>query len=397
MTGTVIRAHTLAVNACLDTEWRDLHKLLHECWRQSTDLANWCARELDRRDVTRTPDLKRLPPMPAIPDTRKPADWLGPRTKGGVLRGLYGLAAVAFRTDRGFWAGCAQAVAAVTRDVERKYRRERKAIVWDGDRRPARYRYPFPFPVHASCWSAGYEGGKPVLTVSLPGRKVRLQLRGGPEFGRQLADFRRVAAGEAKRCQLLISRQRASEGCHRRTSAEREPGGGERVSYRVTVKMVVEAPRREAPGGRVLTLCTDPAALWVAELDGRRAWVLNADHVKRAVDWQAGHEARRQRWAQDCKAERRGDPRKRKQFQAGRERCAGKHARRMKSWCQECAAHLTRFAVRQRVGLVAYDDSCKDFLPGFPWHLLGQCLGNALAGEGIELAARPSRGEAEAV
>jgi hypothetical protein len=133
-----------------------------------------------------------------------------------------------------------------------------------------------------------------------------------------------------------------------------------------------------------LTLCTDPASLWVAELDGRQAWLLNADHIKRACDWQAIHKAKRQRWAEDCKAERRSSKSHRQQFQDSRDRCCEKHARRMKSWCQESASHLVRFAQRQHVGVVAYTDADKSFMPGFPWHLLKECLSSALAQAGIQ-------------
>lgn len=389
-----MRADSLVVNACLTIPWADFTKALHACWEQSTALANWCARELDRRDVVRLPGMKKLPPMPKIPDTPKPDDWVGPKTKGNVLRDLYGLAAVTFRTDRGFWAGSLNSVASLTKRVKDKYTNDRPKVIWGGKQTSARYRYPYPFPVHPDCWNALIRDGKPVLRLKLPTLGwLELSLRGGPEFGRQLANFRRVASGEAKKSQLLITRQRTSASCHRRTAEAKEPGGGDRTHYRVMVKLITQQPAREAPGGRILTLCTDPAALWVAELDGRKAWVLNADHVKRALDWQAAHEVRRQRWAEDTKAERRCSSRKRKQFQVSRDRCCDKHSRRMKSWCQESASHLARFAARQRVGLVEYqDDENKSGLPGMPWHRLKTDLANALAGYGIALVCASEKG-----
>jgi len=400
-----VRAVSLPVNTCLTMPWGDFCKALHACWEQSTALANWCARELDRRDAVRLPGMgpRDMPPPPKIPDTKKPKDWKGPKTKGNVLRGLYGLAAVALRTDRGFWAGNLGGVASLTRAVQRKYVQDRPAAIWHGERRSARYRYPYPYGVPAKDWDAEMRDGKPVVVLKLPGveGKVELQLRGGPEFARGLRDFRWVAGCPCPACaevkakgderptcrkkQLLITRQRASEGCHRRTDSERPPGGAARVSYRIMVKLIVDGPETQKHGDRVLTLCTDPAALWVAGLDGRRAWVLNADHIKRACDWQERHRVRRQRWAEDCKAERRASRRKRRQFQDRRDKACEKQARRMKSWCQESAAHLARFAARQRVGCVLYSDGDKGFLPGFPWHLLKTCLASALAGHGISL------------
>ena len=374
-----VRANSLPVDRgrCLNLTWQDFCSLLRECWEQSTALANWCAVELERRDVVRLPGMKRLPKMPDLPKTRKGKKW---------LKGLYGLASVKFDFEGGFWRGNAICASSVCRAVERKHRRERKEIVWCGERRPARYRYPYPFPVHANCWDAELRDGRPVIVWKAPGgRRVELELRGGPEFGRQLAAFRRVANGEAKKCQMLITRQRCSESCHRQTAEGRRPGGGDRVSYRIMVKLVVEEPVKQAPGDRPLVLLTDPEALWVAELDGRRAWVENADHIKRALDWQEAHRVRLRRWAQDTKAERRCNKRKRRQFEESRRRCVEKHQRRMDSWCKELASHLTRFAVRQKVGHVLYQDIDKGNLPGMPWHKLKQALRDALTAAGIRL------------
>lgn len=373
------RASSLPVKSCLNLSWAEFCARLHACWEQSTALADWAARELEIRDVVRMPGVEKLPAMPVIPKTRDGRKW---------LRGLYGLASVTFDFKGGFWKGAAVCASSILRAVERKHRKERSMVIWNRSRSPARYRYPYPFPVHASCWDVEFRAGRPVLTVKLPGGLVELELRGGPEFGRQLAELRRVASGDAKKCQMLITRQRASEGCHRRTTVERAPGGGDRVHYRIMVKVITESLERQALGDRVLTLATDPAALWVAELDGRRAWALNADHVKRACDWQEAHRVRRQRWAEDTKAERRASGRKKAQFQASRDRCCDKHARRMKSWCQEAASHLAGFASRQKVGRVLYLDDDKGFLPGFPWHQLKTCLANALAGHGIALHCR---------
>jgi hypothetical protein len=66
---SVIRAVSIPVATVLDGEWSgpgSFLESLYEAWRQSTMLANWAARELLRNDVSRTPDLKRLPPMPPI-------------------------------------------------------------------------------------------------------------------------------------------------------------------------------------------------------------------------------------------------------------------------------------------------------------------------------------------
>ena len=290
-----------------------------------------------------------------------------------------------------YWEGAMGAASSVLQMVVKRYNKNRFHILWMRDQRPCEYCYPFPYAVEKKNWQASIVNGQPTLTISFPSGvrgkpdNVVIVLRNGPEFARQLADFRRLVSGKAAKHQLLITRQRASDGCHRRTTSEKEPGGGNRVSYRIMVKMIVAVDVPKKTSDRVLTLITDPQALWVAELDGRRAWVLNADHIRRAVEWQQTHAARRQRWAEDCKAERRCSPRKRRQFQESRDRCCSKHERRMHSWCQEAAAHLANFCVRQHVDHVLYRDIGTSWLPGVPRHKLNAALANALAQKGIAL------------
>jgi hypothetical protein len=347
------------------------------CWAESTALANWTARELDRRDVVRLPGDSKLPPMPEIKPTRK---------GGKVRKGLYGAASLLFEFAGGHWKGAAICASSIIRAVERKYRSERKAIVWSGERAPARFRYPYPYPVHATCWEAEYRGGKPVLLVKLPGveGKVEIRLRGGAEFGRQLADFRRVVSGEAKKCQLLITAQRSGS-CHRRTTEDKVPGGGQGRLSRITVKLVVDVPAAEARGGRVLTLCTDPDALWVAELDGRRAWLVNADHVQRAAAFEDGYKRRLQRQAEDRKAEGRASKRRKRQAKDRLGALAVKFARRRKSWVQETVSHLVKFCKRQGVAAVLYRDVAHGNVP-LPWlFALNERLKQCCEAEGIRL------------
>lgn len=370
-----IRTSSLPVKTCLSHTWKDFCDKLHECWAQSTALADWAARELDRRDVVRMPDDKKLPAMPRIPKTRKGRKW---------LRGLYGLASVTFNFAGGFWKGAAICAGSIIRAVERKYRKERPAAIWSRTRTSARYRYPYPYPVHPTCWDVEFRSGRPVLCLKLPGSAFEIELRTGQEFARQVGDLRRIASGEAKKCQLIFSRQR-SYGSHRRTLADREPGGGNRASYRIMVRFVFQSETTKKAADRVLTLCTDPNAFWVAELDGRRAWVLNADHIKRAYDWQQIHQARRQRWSEDCKAESRGNSRRRRQFQEHRDRLCEKQSRRLRSWCQESASHLAAFAERQNVGHVLYRNIDKSYMPSFPWAMLKDCLAHALKQRGIAI------------
>lgn len=365
---TVIRAFELPLRHAEPDIW----PLIREGWKQATMLANWCARHLLAHDVVRMPhmqSIKDFPKMPALP-------------KGG----LYAIAGEAFglMMSGSWWAGQAGSFAAITKSVMDYWLAHRSAVLWYGNEQPPRWRYPYPFPIRSQEWcKAGLDAsGKPYVVVNLPSGtprkpiKARLDLRGGQEFGRQMALFRRVVEGDLPRLQLVIRQQGCSTGCHRATIPGREPA-------RVMVKMVATLPVLEATGQRTLTLITDPQAFWVAELDGRPAWVLNADHVRRACEWLAVHESRRQRMAQDRKAERRLDVGREDAWLRSLERCCDKHARRMSSWLHESAAHLAQFAQRNRVGLVLYRDLDRGFAPLFPWHRLKTLLADKLKALGI--------------
>jgi len=360
---SIVRAFELPVGAIEPIDGRDGWALVRQCWHEATCLANWGTRQLLANDVVRLSDMDKLPPPP--------------RVNGPVHKGLYGLANDTIGLKTGFWAGACISAATILRDVERAYNRDRLAVIWQRRQAPRTYRYPYPWPVHASGWKkAGFANDRPFVICALPGGHVRFRLRGGPEFGRQMALFREVATGHRPRLQLVIREQPCSSSCHRPRLRD-HPGDS-----RLLIKMVAHLsvpPRRE---GRVLALCADPAAFWVAELDGRPAWVLNNDHYRRLSSWLAVHEARRQRLAQDAKAERRLGNRERA-WQRSLERACDKQHRRLSSWLHETTAHLAGFAARNGVSRVLYRDMERGFMPLFPWHRLKKMLVDRLQAEGI--------------
>lgn len=376
MSDTVTRAFELPLHSLDD----DLRDLLRACWRQSADLANWCVRALVRHDVNPTPAQRapgcKLPPMPTWP-------------KGG----LYRLASREFglMSPGSFWAGAAGSFSSVTKTVEDYWRQHRWEILWRGTEQPPCWE-SYPFPVRGQEWTGtGYDDdGKPWVEVNLPSGtprkpiRARLRLRSGPEFGRQLALFRQVVEGSLPRKQLIIRAQRCSESCHRPLLRI----GGE--PHRVLVKMVADLPRREKPGGRTLTLITDPGAFWVAELDGRPAWVLNADHVRRGLARHAEHLRVLQRMGQDAKAERRLGSNRAAHQQARLKALCHKDRNRLASWTHETAAHLVGFAVRQGVGEVLYLDRDRGFCPRFPWFELHTKLSAKLDAAGIDFYSESS-------
>lgn len=366
MSDTIIRALELPLHGVESPTAtpEQIWTCLRRSWLETADLANWCLRQLLARDVVRLPGMERLPPQPR---------W----QKGG----LYALATKTLRlADSGsYWAGQSGSVAAIVKEVSDHWAQKRFAVLWLGKESPPVWRRPAPFPIRGQEWTgAGFdEGGRPWIEVNLPSGeyrkpiKARLRLRGGREFGRQLALFRQIVEGSLPRKQLVIFPRPASNSCHRKRL------GGDRVM----VKMVACLPRPERRDGRTLVLLTDPAAFWVAELDGRQAWVLNNDHYKSLVFHQQ-HLTRVQRLGQDRKAERRLGGHT-DYIQDRLELACRKHANRMSSWLHESAAHLAGFASRQGVGEVLHLDREKGFLPSFPWHRLHGLLADKLAALGI--------------
>lgn len=387
---TVVRAFELPLQRAARLEWvagrqdrkaswrpapgsgEEVWPLIRQCWEQSSILANWCARWILTNDAVRLPEMPSLPP-PSIRQTD-----------------LYQDALSVFRwNDSGcWWAGASGSVSAIVKDVWDYWFKKPKGrpshryrTLWLNEERPPYFSAPYPFPIRGQEWkAAGWESGKAFVDVNLPSAtprepvRARLYLRTGRDFVRQTALFRQVASGGMPRLELVIREQNCSKGCHRP-----KIGGGKRV----LIKMAARLPVHQCPGSRVVTLCTDPGAFWVAELNGQPAWVANADHVRRAMDWLAAHEARRQRLSQDGKAEVRCTSRRQRAWQQSLARCCRKHARRMKSWLHEMASHAVSFAVRQKAGELCYDDSKREGMPLFPWFNLKKLLADKCAAAGI--------------
>lgn len=334
---TVCRALTLPFRPA-SGDWAAFDALARACWAESTALANWAAQEMFRADVVRTPGMAKLPPAPRVELYK-----LFQRYEG-----------------RAAWAGAAAAANCVLRAVQRKYLRERFDVIWRRARMVPTYRYPYPFPVHNQNWAAAYgPAGEPLVTLALPGGRVTLELRRGQEFRRQLALFRLLESGAARRGEAALLRK----GRH------------------TLLKLVGHFPARPA-GGLTGTLLvrTDPAAFWVAEPDGRAPWILNADHVRRRCE---AHRVFLRRSGEDLKLEARLSESQRRHLNDARADRCRKHRDRVAAFLHAATRQLADFAVRQRCACVLYDDVNRDYLPSFPWAEVKEKLGYKLAERGI--------------
>lgn len=364
----VLRAITIPIAAPVgDLTWQQLREILREQWGAATALANWANTQLYVRDMTETVAPARAEGKAKMPPMAR--CYLYPEA-----RALYP-------------ALPSQSVAALLQSVERKYRETRYEVCWTGERALASHRYPYPWPAHNQSWSIEYDSDqRPMLSVRLGDQRVRLYLRGGNRFRRQLAAVRKIAEGQAVQGELAIYRRRAGNS-GRNGDTDRE--NGQRVQYDVVAKLVAWMPRpTRSDRGREVTLHVRTAAdaLLVAVNDADELiWTWHFDHVRR---WHAEHAKRLHAWSDDTKAEQRPVA----SFAARREAMVAKHHRRMDTAIKEAARQVANLAKRRRVCEVIYDDSDRRFSASFPWAALKERLQLVLDEYKIDFRERGSAG-----
>lgn len=383
----VIRSISLPVQKCLSMPWKDCMRLLHQCWQHSTCLANWASHQLRLHDVSRTPGMMELPPMQAV-DLYALA--FGRAREGKPrLEGRAPLPIVQPQYDGGeFWAGAKITAASLLRAVERKYRQERGKIVWRRERRTPEFLYPYPFPVHQqawSCWITEDARQQPVIACSLPGGRIHLRLRNGPEFATQISVFKQIVEGKVAQQEMKLCLQRShtngTNGSH-----YRQGGGGpnasrlNKVSYRVMVRISYRKEAAALRDGIAIEAKTGSDPFLTLCNPGVRNFVLHCPWVQH---WIAAHRRFLDRFADDLKFEKRWPRARRQRFQkAQTERCE-KHARRLKSWRQMTAASVVGWALRQGASRILWDDTDRSFAEELPWFLLRECVQNKCEETGL--------------
>ena len=354
----MLRSVTFPLIGPIDADWKDLRTALAVAWAESTALANWGMTELAKADVIRRPGDEKCPPMPPIY--------------------LYGLAGKIY-SGWPNWSGVRSAAQSVLRSVEHKYRKVRYETIWTRARALPTQKYPMPYPVHNSSWSASFQNESPVVSLALGGRGWQLRLKGGHEMRRQLKAFAQIVSGAAVQGELALYRVRAHPGDHRR--GVMESGSGQRFVYRVMVKLVAWLPRTEkGETAGTMIIKTAPDSFWLGVTESGRAWDLHADHVRR---WVANHWHFLRRISDDSKQEKRW----RRNLNAHREERCAKHHNRIKTFQQQAAAMAAKFAARQRLAAIVYDDRERGyFADGFDWSGCRLALAKACDDYQIELA-----------
>lgn len=343
----VVRAVTVPVASPVDLEWTDLRVRLRTAFALATEASNWAVRMLLANDVIRTVGMTKLPPMPPIY--------------------LYGRGPEFHR-----WGELPSGTAAtLLMQVEAKWRAKRFDALWRNADRPPAYTYPQPWPVRAQDWrllEMPDQQGRLAVSVSLPGGRTTLMLRGGREYARQVAGLRHLLANPDLCCELSLVEVPASAGDHRNGDADRDGSGGERWRTRLMCKVVGWFPRSKAAGDAVLPVrSTDDAILEALDEEGGRVWTYHADQARRLHET---HMRRLQRRADDRKAERRRPRRDCRAELGSLDGQARRDRHRLQSLCHALSASLVNFARRRRYGAVRYDDADHRFAPQFPWHML---------------------------
>lgn len=321
--------------------WEKLNQILNPTFRFVTDLANWAVQTLFKKDTVN---------VYSTPNAVKP----GLKSETDKCY-LYGEAVRAYPDWKEKTKDFSSSAAEVIHNVHWKYMEDRFDILFRHESRLTTYQYPYPIPFNNQRWSLDKDerSGWYVAVIGLPGHpRIRLRLQQGTEFRRQLALLRQIETGVAKVGAAAIYRNNKG---------------------RLMFKAVGNFPKVKREGAtNVCFLHTDPNALLVAEVNGRRVTVTNADHLKRAMKvfthYADKHRRFLQRSSEDKKREVRMNRNHRKNFNTYIDGRCEKQNNRMDTALKQIAAQISRFCERQRVGLIAYDDSIRSFLPdGFRW------------------------------
>jgi hypothetical protein len=354
-----LRVVVLPLSGPVGCTWDELREKLDRSWAQSTGLANWVTTELAKADVVRLPDAEQLESFPPVE--------------------LYHAA------RQRFPGMPSKSVATVIHTAQGRYLKNRLAVVWRSEASLQRFRYPVAFPVNNQGWSAYFgKAGEPLVDLNLDGERVILRLQSGIRFRRQLAAFSKLANGAAIKGEFSIYRQRASASDHRACTEDRKPGGGNRVLYRVMVKMSGWWPKAQPLSAKkgILKVRTAAESFLVATAENRLPWVLNADHIRK---WAALHRRRIDRLAQDRKHEKRWPKRMRNGMASFADTIVEKHRRRMNTFCHQASASLAAYAKRLGVEEVHFDSKDRSYVAEFPYFRFQEMLGQKLEQWGIRL------------
>jgi hypothetical protein len=337
-------------------EWPALRQALKEVWAQTASLANWTILELVKRDMVRLPGMEKFP-------TVKPF---------AIYR--YALENYPLWS---WWQGQTQAANAILRMAEKRWRKDRYAVLWRNAQAVPSYRYGTPYPLDADAYALSHgDGGQCLINASLAKQRWLLQLQTAHHWPHKAA-LAKMISGEALAVEAAFYERRQSTGDHRAGRADGEPGGGGQTYRRLYCKLVAWLPRMEqavkqtaAQPPKTMRLSTGKQVFLSAAVAGSEPWLLHADEPRR---WIVEYMLRLGRLSEDMKYERRWPKRQRTKIEAYREQLVSKHQRRIDSWLKQCVHKVVAYASRNRVSEIQYAEEGYLCNP-FPWARLKTML-----------------------
>lgn len=330
--------------------WKDLRTRLYAAWDASTRLANWSVQQLQRLDVVRTAEMKKIQPMP----------------KDIYLYGLFGA-----HPDREAWAGAAASAQSVMRTVEANWRSSRFDVLWMYNASARTYRWPTPFPVHNRDWELSRtDQGIWSVSLTLPGGRLNLRIRNDATLRYQRKRMEQLLAGRCGGLGEAALYARVVQG-NDRNNGLMITGPGGKQKYRVMLKLVAWFPRPDPVelGGRQdeMRVSTGNASLLTVEQNDCEPWLYHGDDLRRKI---IGYLASLQRHRDDTKAERRFPAHVRRRHLEDQQKAATKHNNRVTTEIQSIAAMVAALAARRKVASILYDDSDRGFIPQMPYFQL---------------------------
>lgn len=345
-----VRIASIVGDVDTKTKWAELRAALKYSWGQTTKIANWALRTLALSDVV----IGNGEKLPKLPKT-----YLYGECNAQGVRGN-------FPSDA--------TLSTLTR-AEALYQRDRFEVC-RGRKSLSSVRYPQPMAMNV---------GKGSLSLMMNDERVAVRCR--VPYG--------PGEDECKVFTLLVAQGREN---WRTTAALKRMIAGEVFPAEMRLKqsgkhimldVVAKFPREtKIADGTLYVRSGLDLFCECLSIQKQRLWALHADLCFR---WIAEHRERLQSLSDDRKAERRNH-RKRRGINRYTEQVCERHHNRMRSFMQETAAMIAKWAARQQCNTVLWDDwPAEQSRPNesrftqFPWSEFRTLLTQRLSRDGISI------------
>ena len=385
------RVVSLPVVRVMGHEWQEMRPFFNETFSKSSRLLNWATMKLLAAEPILSPGTTKLPKAPEV----------------SLYKEFHGYPL------RSEWDGATSSASTILNAHHAKWKKMRFDVLISQKKSPPFCKKRAPFTISSQSFNLEVTtDGQLLFHGNVNGRNLTLVLGSSRDMWRQIENFKKIANGTAIKGQAILVEQKAKSVGHNQPGiVHRPPGGMNRFRTHVMLKIFCQLPKPPVSEDRpnVLTVVTDPNAMFVCSINTNHSWNVNGDDIRQStfahhnflrktqevndtVKQQSAemavvvskYQAWRQRFSEDMKHSRRTSRERRKLNQATENR-AIKYRNRTKTWCLQRIADLIRHAKAAKVGVIIYDDTCRSFLPSFCWADFKQWLTDKCEFERIEL------------